>query len=252
MQLLNRVGRVSERVRWLKPVFGWAYLQVRQRASLAPLYRALARELGGRKHFVVFDVGANDAGSGIAYARAFPRAVVHLFEAHPAVAAVARKRIAAAGLEHRAFLHEWAVSDVRGTAAFHVSSELGAGDWRVEVSDSSSLLEPTGHKEHFANVAFSNILHVPTRRLDEEIRSGELPQPDFLHLDVQGAELMVLSGLGECLAGVRVIWLEVGHVELYAGQPLAADVQQVLKAAGFALEWERKGEVQGDQLWVAC
>ena len=42
-------------------------------------------------------------------------------------------------------------------------------------------------------------------------------------------------------ACMRVIWLEVGHVELYAGQPLAADVQHALKAAEFALEWERKG-----------
>lgn len=233
-------------VRWL---FGWAYTLTRKRSKLGPLWRELEAQFGRTKSWVIFDVGANDAGSGIAYARAFPRAEVHFFEAHPLVAEVARRRVKAAGLSHRGFVHEVAASDAEGTAQFYVSSMPKGTDWRKEVSDSSSLLAPTGHTQHFEHVAFEQTIEVPTVRLDRGIADAHWPVPDFIHMDVQGAELMVMDGLGDHLRHVRCIWLEVEQLELYANQPLEADVATYLTEAGFELVWQRRGKLHGDQLW---
>ncbi len=58
---------------------------------------------------------------------------------------------------------------------------------------------------------------------------------DFLKLDVQGAELMVLQGAQATLADITVVQCEVEFVELYEGQPLMADVDAFLRSQGFGL-----------------
>jgi len=69
-----------------------------------------------------------------------------------------------------------------------------------------------------------------TCRLDdlEEVRPA-----DFLKLDVQGAELMVLQQAKATLADVAVVQCEVEFVELYEGQPLMAEVDAFLRSQGF-------------------
>jgi FkbM family methyltransferase len=70
-----------------------------------------------------------------------------------------------------------------------------------------------------------------TRRLDD---LEEARRADFLKLDVQGAELMVLEHATATLRDVAVLQSEVEFVELYEGQPLFADVDAVLRAQGFS------------------
>ncbi len=226
------------------------YRWARKRTDLAPLYRALEQRFAGRKEWVIYDIGANDAGSGIAYARAFPNCRVELFEAHPEVAQIARDRLAAARLGNRIQLHEFAASNADGVAQFHVSSQPAATGWRKRVSDSSSLLEPAKHIELHPHIAFAETIEVPTRRLDGWLEESNASLPHFLHMDVQGAELMVLEGLGSALAHVEAIWLEVERVELYKGQPLVDDVHRVLHENGFELAIDAVGANFDNQLWL--
>jgi protein O-GlcNAc transferase len=71
---------------------------------------------------------------------------------------------------------------------------------------------------------------VRTRRLDD---LNDVRPVDFLKLDVQGAELMVLRHGTTTLADVTVVQCEVEFVELYAGQPLLADIDAFLRSQGF-------------------
>lgn len=73
-------------------------------------------------------------------------------------------------------------------------------------------------------------MQVQTHRLDD---LEEAAGTDFLKLDVQGAELMILENARDCLKSVSVIQCEVEFVELYAGQPLMADVDAFLRSQGF-------------------
>ncbi len=71
---------------------------------------------------------------------------------------------------------------------------------------------------------------IQTRRLDDIPGLGEV---DFLKLDVQGAELMVLQGAERTLNDVVMVQVEVEFVELYENQPLFADVDRYLRSQGF-------------------
>jgi FkbM family methyltransferase len=73
---------------------------------------------------------------------------------------------------------------------------------------------------------------VQTRRLDDVV---ECPPPDFLKLDVQGAELDVLEGACDKLWGTLVVEAEVEFVQLYENQPLFGDVDRFLRTHGFVL-----------------
>jgi len=68
-------------------------------------------------------------------------------------------------------------------------------------------------------------------RLDDV---AEARPADFLKLDVQGAELLVLNGATDALDDTLAIQSEVNFLPIYKGQALFADVDQFLRARGFA------------------
>jgi FkbM family methyltransferase len=73
---------------------------------------------------------------------------------------------------------------------------------------------------------------VKTVRLDDVPEIGEV---DYLKLDIQGGELLVLENATRCLSSCLVIQLEVEFLPLYKGQPLFSEVEQFLRAQGFTI-----------------
>jgi FkbM family methyltransferase len=73
---------------------------------------------------------------------------------------------------------------------------------------------------------------VETRRLDD---LAETAGVDFLKIDVQGGELLVLRGAAERLKSALVVHTEVEFVPLYKDQPLFADIDAHMRAQGFLL-----------------
>lgn len=61
--------------------------------------------------------------------------------------------------------------------------------------------------------------------------------PQFVRLDIQGAELEVLQEMGERLLRVLVIECEVEFSALYKDQPLFGNIASWLRSQGFAL-WD--------------
>ena len=120
----------------------------------------------------------------------------------------------------------------------HVAA-LGAepGSRRLHVSgrdDSSSLL-PIGRQA----TVFPGTAATGSRDVDVDVLARHLdastPRPVLLKIDVQGYELEVLRGAGAALDHVDEILCECSFVELYTGQPLAAEVIAHLADRGFAL-----------------
>ena len=69
------------------------------------------------------------------------------------------------------------------------------------------------------------------------VRLDDVPDAvgvDLLKLDIQGAELMVLQHAERRLEEALVVQAEVEFLPLYAGQPLFSEVEQFLRARGFA------------------
>jgi FkbM family methyltransferase len=101
----------------------------------------------------------------------------------------------------------------------------------------SSLFEPnTPLVAKFQNLAevmqVTKTYPVETRRLDD---IAETAGVDFLKIDVQGGEMLVLRGAAERLKSTLVVHTEVEFVPLYKDQPLFADIDAQLRAQGFLL-----------------
>ena len=99
----------------------------------------------------------------------------------------------------------------------------------------SSLYEPnTALLAKFQNL--ENLTRVVRREKIQTHRLDDLPEvagADYLKLDVQGAEVDVMNGAEKVLADTVVVHTEVEFVPMYQGQPLFAEVDQRLRAAGF-------------------
>ncbi len=109
---------------------------------------------------------------------------------------------------------------------------------------SSSLYEPNTEaiKRHPALTAHEEIDRrtVTLTTLDEWIDEADAPAPDFVKLDIQGAELDVLRSSPRALESVRALEVEVEFQPLYRDQPLFADVDAYLREQGFVL-WRLRG-----------
>ena len=88
-------------------------------------------------------------------------------------------------------------------------------------------------------------------RLDTLIDAGTVPAPELLWIDLQGAELAALRGLGRHLGRVGLVYVELSFLDIYDAQPVARDVIRFLRRAGFriaAVPW--KGTFQCEALFV--
>jgi FkbM family methyltransferase len=101
----------------------------------------------------------------------------------------------------------------------------------------SSLLEPDVELLGMFH-ELREVTQVVARHPLRTVRLDDLPEvrgTDYLKLDVQGAELMVLQGAVEMLRSVLVLHTEVEFIPMYREQPLFADVDAFLRAQGFIL-----------------
>lgn len=73
---------------------------------------------------------------------------------------------------------------------------------------------------------------------------------DFIFMDVQGAEHIVLEGALETLKKIKYVYLEVSFAEIYAGTMLYDDMVKYLATLGFEVVWvDTSGHMnQGDIL----
>lgn len=67
-------------------------------------------------------------------------------------------------------------------------------------------------------------IRLGTQTLSSAVAGTSFAKPQMIKVDVQGAELKVLSGGEDVLAAAQVVVLEVALLEQYVGGPLFADV----------------------------
>ena len=201
----------------------------------------------------IFDIGACEGESSIRYSRLFPNANVFCFEPIPTNISLIEQNIETFGATSVRAI-EICLSDSIGEAEFHVSSgkpdefKNKAVDWEFG-NKSSSLLPPDKTLETYKWLEFKKTIKVKTTRLDTFLSSRNITRVDFAHMDVQGAELMVLRGAGEKISSVKNLWLEVEAIPLYKGQPVKKDVEAFLGKLGYIKLIDTVDKVAGDQFW---
>jgi FkbM family methyltransferase len=100
---------------------------------------------------------------------------------------------------------------------------------------SSSILELGTHKQHHPGVSIHHVLKLKTHRLDHyfEKERVDLAGCNFLNIDLQGAELLALRGLGNKLDGFDFIYTEINVGEVYVGCATLYQLDKFLAEKGF-------------------
>ena len=157
---------------------------------------------------VVFDVGANAGFFTLLASRLVgPSGRVIAFEPFPAALHDLRRHLELNGVEN-ADVIEAAVSESPGTARFlpHVESTMG-------------------------RLAAEGELVVEVVALDDVCRSGRVPMPDLIKIDVEGEELKVLRGAEAILRERRPLIVLATH-----GADVHRSCCELLRELGYRLE----------------
>ena len=132
-------------------------------------------------------------------------------------------------------------NDEAGPGSLYIPAALGDGArWpfhQCRYGATSSIYEPNIDfvSQFFGLAELMEVIEtseIKTRRLDD---IEETRETDFLKIDVQGAELIILENAVETLKQVSIIQTEVNFVPLYKDQPFFAEVDQFLRSQGFML-----------------
>lgn len=143
---------------------------------------------------VVYEIGAHIGSWTMFMADAADQGHVHAFEPdehnHAACAGNAKLN----GFDH-VTVHKVAMSDVNGTAQFGVFDRPGDGRH-------SLIIDEQRH---------TKVVEVPTVQLDSVPADMGISRPTVLKIDCEGAEVQVLAGGSQTLAGpdLRLIYLEL-------------------------------------------
>jgi len=201
----------------------------------------------------IFDIGSCEGEDSIRYKKKFPNSNVYAFEPLNENLKKIRRNLKSYNCTSVVVV-PFALSNITGEAEFHVSSGSPSDKENSESWDygnkSSSLLAPKEVKSKVPWLKFDKRIKIRTVTLKEFCRSNSIDSIDLIHMDVQGAEKMVLEGAGDMLHKTKCIWLEVEKVELYRGQPLQADIEEFLTGKGFTKVLDDGREYDGDQLYV--
>ena len=187
--------------------------------------------LGTDSARTIVELGARDCVETLDFESAFPEARIFAFECNPATLPACR--LAVRG-RSRIKLVEKAVSDRRGTVTFYPTDPARTVTKHPNGNPgASSLFRASPDYPHETYV--QNEIAVETTTLKDFMSEEGIASIDLLWMDIQGAELLALKGLGDCLSEVGLIHMEVEFLPIYQGQPLFVDVHDYLRGHGFTL-----------------
>jgi FkbM family methyltransferase len=196
-------------------------------------------------NFVIADIGAANGLDSLKYSKQFPDATIHSFEPekrnYEALVALTREC-------PRIMCYNIALGDANLNGVDFFVSDGYLNDEKMEENrgdKSSSLLQPKEHLTRWSWIKFEKT-NTNVRRFD----CMGINDIDFVHMDVQGYELKVLSGFGTLLNRVQAVWMEVSRVPLYLGQPLRDDVMDFMREKSFTLKKDAVSDFTGNQFYI--
>jgi FkbM family methyltransferase len=170
---------------------------------------------------VIFDIGASNGVWSDTIALTLPAAEYYLFEPLAEVVPLYREGLAERLKRRTNFhLHAVALSDHRGTAEVFVTHD-GFGSSVLDRGDIPEVKQR---------------IEVPLHALDEFVLEYNLPSPEVIKIDVQGAERLILTGGRQTMATAKVLFLETWLTRGYGPDtPLLTEMIDFLTPAGFTL-----------------
>ncbi len=188
----------------------------------------VSRVLGNQRFFFA-DIGAS---KGVP-SHLLPLAEVAdtlLFEPDPLEARALENQYRTTGKLRHVSVYPFALSGASAKRTFYVTN----------TPTGSSLLRP--RYQHALDIGDENYffpireIEIQTRPLSTALNELDIKRLDFIKLDVQGAELEILAGLGSDLVSeLTGVEVEIGMPGGYEGQPGFAEMDTFLRDHGFEL-----------------
>jgi FkbM family methyltransferase len=185
------------------------------------------------KEYVIFDLGARDCLESIQFYKKFPNAKIYSFECNPNTLSICKKNIEP--YQDRITLIEGAVCDYDGTVTFYpINQKETKTTWADGNPGASSLYKSNGN--YTIERYVQDTIQVPCHRLDSIMVKYNIKNVDIIWMDLQGAELLALKGLGNFLNAVSYIHTEVSYKEIYTGQVMFSELHGFIASRGFMLK----------------
>lgn len=175
---------------------------------------------------VIIEAGACDGQDTLMMSNMFPNGMIYSFEPVPALYQKALRKIKN---KKNVKLYNMALSDNNGEQIMNVAFEYGQN------CGSSSLLNPKLHLEYYKRTTFDEKINVKTVILDDFVKNENINKIDYMWLDMQGYESIVLKNSPNVLKMANFIHTESHNTESYEGNMLTPEYIDFLEKSGFAL-----------------
>lgn len=201
------------------------------------------------KNITIFDIGSCEGEDSIKYSRLFPNSKIYAFEPVFENFEKIKKNIKTYNINNVECINQ-ALSDKNGNSDIFISS--GHPDYLPKNNEwdygnkSSSLYPPKDFQPSW--LKFHTKEKVKTVKMYDFCFENNIKNIDFIHMDVQGAELLVLKGAENFIDNINMIWLEVSLVEFYENQPLKNEVIDFLLKNNFEIIKDTCSTESGDIL----
>lgn len=194
-------------------------------------FLAIYKKVFGGDPKVIVECGARDFVETTLFSQLSPKSHIYSFECNPFTLPKCRERLAQLS---NVELIEKAVSDKDGSTSFYPTDPEKTVTELAEGNPGASSLFKANPDWPFEKLV-QNEITVETTRLDTVMSDKGIQTIGAIWMDIQGAELAALQGLGNQIRNVELIYLEVGFFPIYQGQPLFHDLKRFLNQHGFKL-----------------
>lgn len=118
---------------------------------------------------------------------------------------------------------------------------------------SSSILELGTHKQSYPSIKYVKNIEVMNKRIDTMYKENGFPNnfANFLNIDIQGAELLALKGMGNIIKYFDYVYLEVNKDYVYKECALVEEIDKYLSSFSFTrVETKWTDASWGDALYI--
>lgn len=135
-------------------------------------------------------------------------------------------------------------------------SDTDLGTSRLNIANngqSSSVLELGTHQQSYPHIKYVGSIEVENKRLDTMYKEDNIPEnfANFVNIDIQGAELMALKGMGNLLKYFDYVYVEINKEQVYKNCPLVNEIDEYLNNFDLIrVETSWTDEQWGDALYL--
>jgi len=209
-----------------------------QHASLDNFYSAIRGKFKNDDEVkVILDIGSCHCLESVEFSKTFKNSKIYAFEANLVSYQECLKN--SSGIENIKVINT-CVNDYDGFCKFFpINPDKTKTTWFDGNRGASSMFKSNGAADHIEKYVQDEV-EMQCMRLDTFCNTEKIQKIDAIWMDLQGAELLALKGLGDYLDTVQVIQTELEVNPMYEKQCLFEETNKFLNDKGFF-------KISGDQ-----